>query len=126
MAMSTYKANADAHPGLVVLNSQSQRHTRCQIKEDEAFARVEAIAIEEDAVARHHAVIERIAELEDYAQREEETRKKYGNRPDLRHHTVKGARVILKLPSRKATHPVPLLDEMVGEVTTWTIKVCQM
>jgi hypothetical protein len=42
-------------------------------------------------------------------------RKKYGNRPDLRHHTVKGARVILKLPSRKATHLVPPLDEMVRE-----------
>jgi hypothetical protein len=68
MAMSTHKANADAHPRLVVLNSQPWRHTRCQIKENKASARVEAIAIEEDTVAKHHAVIECIAELEDYTQ----------------------------------------------------------
>jgi hypothetical protein len=96
---------------MIVLNSQPRRRSKRQIEEDEASARAEAVAIEEDAAAKRRAVLARIAQLEESAELEEDTR----NRPDLRRNAEQEQRIILKLPIRRATHTAPPPDETVGE-----------
>jgi hypothetical protein len=115
MTMGTRKANADAHPGRIIINSQQKRRTRKQIEEDEEYARAEASAIQEDAVAKRCAVIAHLAELENSAQEEENTKKRYSSRPDLRRNSMQAGRIILRLPSRKAANLAPLPDDMVVE-----------
>jgi len=73
MPAATHEANANAHPGYVVLNAQQ---TRCTTKEVEdakakAKAKAKAIAAKQEAAIKHHAVLARIATLKANVEREE-------------------------------------------------------
>ena len=61
MLMSTRKLNADAHPGCVVLDSQTVRRTRKEIQEDEAHKAEAATAQREE----EESCNKRITEVED-------------------------------------------------------------
>ena len=80
MPVSTRKANADVHPGRVVLNSQQTRRTKKQIEDDDAMDR----SNKEKATEKYRAVVDRIAELEDKVAMTEVDMRSHALRPDLR------------------------------------------
>jgi len=63
MPIVTRKSNVDSHPSRIVLENQQTRRNRKQIEEDAEHASVEANQAKEEASAKHHAVLVRIAEL---------------------------------------------------------------
>jgi len=80
MPVSTRKTNAEAHPGRIVLVSQQPRRTKRQIKEDDA--RLKATKDRVDALRRGD--LDRLAQMEDTMEEEEEARRLHAARPDLR------------------------------------------
>lgn len=84
--MSTRKSNADAHPGRVVLDSQTVRRTRKEIQEDEA-RKAEAATAQREEEESHN---KRIAEVEDAIERNEEQLRTHASRPDLRYEPMRG------------------------------------
>jgi hypothetical protein len=84
MPVSTRRANADVHPGQVLLDSQQTRRTKKQIEADDTLARAAANASKEKATAKYRAMVERIAQLEDAAALVEKDKQTHANRPDLR------------------------------------------
>jgi hypothetical protein len=83
MPVTTRKANATAHPGHIVLSSQTTRRSRQQIESDRAQAKAAAKAAKVQANVKHHAVLTRIAELEDELEEEDTTMHLHSARPDL-------------------------------------------
>jgi len=81
MPMSTRKSNANAHPGRVVLESQTVRRTTKEIQEDKACKAEAAIAQREEEESRN----KHIAEVEDAIERNEDQLHTHANRPDLRY-----------------------------------------
>jgi len=84
MPISTRKTNADAHPGRIVLDSQSTRRTKRQIEDDRNRAEEAAIMEREETEANHRSVITTIAEIEDAIQENKEQLLMNTTRPDLR------------------------------------------
>ena len=85
MPVTTRKSNADAHPGHIVLETQKTKRTRQQIEEEEALARSEARAKKVQAAAKHRAVMQRIAQLEDDVSCAQKATRRHALRPDLHH-----------------------------------------
>jgi hypothetical protein len=83
MPISTRKSNADAHPGRIVLDSQSTRRTKKQVEEDSHRAKVAAIAEREETEATRRSVMATIAEIEDTIEENEEQVRTSTTRPDL-------------------------------------------
>lgn len=84
MVIGTRKSNAAKHPGRLLTDIKQQRRTRTQIEEDEARRKAAAVAAEEDAKAKHQAIVTRVADIEDSMERDEEVIRAYSNRPDFR------------------------------------------
>jgi hypothetical protein len=83
--VATHKANADAHPGLVVLASQQRRRSKHEILADKAWAKADAIAAREAILTRERELLERIGSIEDTIQREDDALQTQATRPDLRY-----------------------------------------
>lgn len=83
--VDTRRSNADAHPGLVLVNDRKKRRTKKQIKDDEARAKADAIANRAAIKAREREILARIVASEDTVQREDDALQAYATRPDLRH-----------------------------------------
>jgi len=86
MLMSTCKSNANAHPGRIVLESQTVRRTTKEIQEDKAHKAEAAIAQREE----EESCNKRIAEVEDAIERNEDQLRTHANRPDLRYEPMRG------------------------------------
>ena len=80
MPVSTRKKNAEAHPGRIILASQQPRRTRRQIEEDDARSK----AMKDRVDALHREDLDRLAQMEDTMEGEEEARRLHAARPDLR------------------------------------------
>jgi hypothetical protein len=80
--VATHKANADAHPGLVVLARRRSKH---EILADKAWAKADAIAAREAILTRERELLERIGSIEDTIQREDDALQTQATRPDLRY-----------------------------------------
>jgi hypothetical protein len=98
MPITTRKSNAVAHPGRIVLESQTSRRTRQQIDEDTANAKAIATA----AAEKQHAVFTRIAELEHSVELDEQANRMHSRRPDLRHGSRGATRLTVKIPNRNS------------------------
>lgn len=81
MAVLTRKNNSATHPGDILLKNKQPRRSRQQIEVDEARAET----VREEAAAKHHAVLGRIAQLEDSMAEEDEALRMHSIRPDLFH-----------------------------------------
>jgi hypothetical protein len=82
--VDTRKANANAHPGLVVVAGQQQRRSKQQILADKASAQADSISTREAILARERELLARIASIEDNIQQEDDALKVHVSRPDLR------------------------------------------
>jgi len=80
MPVSTRKTNAEAHPGRIVLVSQQPWCTKRQIKEDDAHLK----ATKDRVDALRRGDLDRLAQMEDTMEEEEEARRLHAARPDLR------------------------------------------
>jgi len=87
MPMNTYKSNATAHPGHIVLENQTLRWTKKQIQMDNARAEKAALA-ERDA---EEACNKSIAEVEDGIEMNKVDIRIHANRPDLCYKPVRGS-----------------------------------
>lgn len=83
MPISTRKANANAHPGRIVLETQQTRRSSQQVEEDKNRARAAAIAEKEAKDANHRAVLATIAGIEDTIEKSELQIRIHATRPDL-------------------------------------------
>ncbi|KAI9456209.1 hypothetical protein F5148DRAFT_1377964 [Russula earlei] len=72
-------ANALAHPGHVVLQNKHTRRTQKQVQEDNAAT----LARREDEEENRRSVLNRVAQLEDLIELEEQTLHAHSSRPDL-------------------------------------------
>jgi hypothetical protein len=81
--VSTHKANKNAHPGNAVLAYTQTRRSKKQIEEDNAMARKAAHASKAQAAVEYHAVIQRMAELEDEMALAEKVTQTHAEWPDL-------------------------------------------
>jgi hypothetical protein len=82
--VGTHKANAEAHPGWVVVgNNQKKRCTKEQIKADEAHTRAHTIASREAILAREQEILTHIGVTEDFIQQEDNMLQAHAERPDL-------------------------------------------
>jgi hypothetical protein len=81
MPVSTRKKNAEAHLGRIILASQQPRRTRRQIEEDDAHSK----AMKDRVDALHREDLDRLAQMEDTMEGEEEARHLHAARPDLCH-----------------------------------------
>ncbi|KAI9455129.1 hypothetical protein F5148DRAFT_1377533 [Russula earlei] len=77
--VTTRKANALAHPGHVVLQNKHTRRTQKQVQEDNAAT----LARREDEEENRRSVLNRVAQLEDLIELEEQTLHAHSSRPDL-------------------------------------------
>ncbi|KAI0291178.1 hypothetical protein B0F90DRAFT_1671639 [Multifurca ochricompacta] len=83
MPITTRKANAKAHPGHIIVNSQQKRRTSRQVAEDKAKSKGEEATAREMEATQHRAVVNRIANIEDRIQLAEFSAQKHAARPDL-------------------------------------------
>jgi len=84
MVVGTRKTNATTRPGLIVLEGKQQRRTKEQIREDNALKKAENTTARMEAEASHHAMVSRIAQLENSIAQGEELVRGHAKRPDLR------------------------------------------
>jgi len=82
MVVDTRKSNATKHPGNLLMASKQQRQTKAQIEKDETRTKAAAIAAKEDAIAKHQAILKRVADIEESIGRDKEAIRAYANRPD--------------------------------------------
>jgi len=83
MPAATREANANMHPGYIVLNAQKSKHTTKEVEDKKAWARAKRIAMKQDAAAEHRAIISTIAALKATVKRQEAEIQAHTNRPDL-------------------------------------------
>ncbi|KAI0303557.1 hypothetical protein B0F90DRAFT_1667002 [Multifurca ochricompacta] len=83
MLITTRKANAKAHPGHIIVNSQQKCCTSRQVAEDKAKSKGEEATAREMEATQHRAVVNRIANIEDRIQLAEFSAQKHAARPDL-------------------------------------------
>lgn len=83
MAVSMHKTNSTTHPGEVLLRNKQPWWTQQQIKANEAHAAAVGRATREEAAANHHAILGRIAELEDFMEQADAASHRHAIRPDL-------------------------------------------
>ena len=83
MPIGTRKANAHAHPGRIVLESQQPRRTRNQIEEDTSRAKAAAVAERVEKEANRLSVLSAIAEIENTIEKNKEQVRVHTTRPDL-------------------------------------------
>jgi len=83
MPAATCEANANTHPGYIVLNARKSKHTTKEVKDEKAQARAKRIAAKQDAAAEHRAIISTIAALKATVKRQEAEIRAHTNRPDL-------------------------------------------
>jgi hypothetical protein len=84
MVIGTCKSNAAKHPGRLLTDSRQQRWTRRQMEEDKARTKAAVIAAEEDANAKHQAIVKHVVDIEDSLEQDKEVIQTYTNRPNLR------------------------------------------
>jgi hypothetical protein len=83
MPISTRKANATAHPGHIILETQQSRRTKKQVEEDASRAREAAIAEREEKEANRRTVLTTIVDMEDTIEQSELQVCIHTTRPDL-------------------------------------------
>ncbi|KAI0289883.1 hypothetical protein B0F90DRAFT_1825812 [Multifurca ochricompacta] len=83
MPITTCKANAKAHPGHIIVNSQQKCRTSRQVAEDKAKSKEEEATAREMEATQHLAVVNCIANIEDRIQQAEFSAQKHAARPDL-------------------------------------------
>ena len=83
MPAVTCEANANTHPGDVVLNARRSKHTPKEVEDDKAWAKAKRIAAKQEAAAKHRAIISTIAALKATVERQEAEIRAHANRPDL-------------------------------------------
>jgi len=83
MLAVTHEANANTHPGDVVLNAWQSKHTTKEVKDDKAWAKAKRIAVKQEAAAKHCAIISTIAALKATVKHQEAEIWVHANRPDL-------------------------------------------
>ena len=83
MPISTRKANANAHPGRIILETQQSRRTKKQVEEDTSRAREAAIAEREEKEVNRRTVLATIADMEDTIEQSEFQLRNHTTRPDL-------------------------------------------
>ncbi|KAI9432523.1 hypothetical protein H4582DRAFT_2061727 [Lactarius indigo] len=102
----TRAANADAHPGRVLLDGKQKKRSRQQIEEDTALAKATAAATRKEAKAKHRAAITTIATTENSIEQEEKDLQAHSARPDLRHTQLSGSST-LRVPSSSLEDEMP-------------------
>ena len=83
MPISTRKANVNAHPSYIILETQQSRHTKKQVEEDTSWAREAAIAEREENEANCCTVLATIADMEDTIEQSEFPLHNHTTRPNL-------------------------------------------
>ena len=99
IAPVTRKANANTHPGDVVLNARRSKRTTKEVEDEKAQAKAKAIAVKQEAAAKNHAVLSTIAALTATVERQEAEIRAHSNRPDLRNGSPNATRKELTLDS---------------------------
>ncbi|KAI9439683.1 hypothetical protein H4582DRAFT_2056409 [Lactarius indigo] len=102
----TRAANADAHPGCVLLDGKQKKRSRQQIEEDTALAKATAAATRKEAKAKHRAAIVTIATTENSIEQEEKDLQAHSARPDLCHTQLSGSST-LRVPSSSLEDEMP-------------------
>jgi negative regulator of genetic competence, sporulation and motility len=85
MPIITRKANANTHPGRILLETQQPRRSKKQVEEDTDRARAAAIAEKEEKEANRRTVLATIADMEDIIEKSELDLRNHTTRPDLQH-----------------------------------------
>jgi len=83
MPAATCEANANTHPGYIVLNAQKSKRTTKEVEDKKAWARAKRITTKQDVAAEHHAIISTIAALKATVECQEAEIQAHTNRPDL-------------------------------------------
>jgi hypothetical protein len=118
MPIITWKKNAEAHPGKIILDAQQKRRTPQQAAEDRMLAEAAAASTAEDANTKLKAVVSRINELEEELQQGSQLAQEHAARPDLRHSASGQSTAVQKFMTRHMKHALAAqqdTDELIDE-----------